>query len=113
MRPLCTGPGWTTVLRGAVSQRTRSPSGRPGQRALGACLAEGTQAAAHRVEVRARVEREQPGLVQLDTRAQVAMLLGVEDHARVHRLATLDPLGIAPAGSGRAPADQPDGRRDE
>ena len=53
------------------------PQWPPGQRALGARLAEGTQAAAHRVQVRARVEREQPGLVQFDPRAQIAMLLRV------------------------------------
>src|ERR1700761_8679973 len=29
VRPLCTGPGWTMVDLGAVSQRKRSPSERP------------------------------------------------------------------------------------
>ena len=80
--PVCTGPGCTTVLRGAVSQRKRLPmSSCPAAPATGA--ASHTSAAACRARsiasgVGARVERAQPVAVEVDPRAQVVQRPAVD-----------------------------------
>jgi hypothetical protein len=62
-----------------------------GERALGAGALEGPQRGVHGLQVGVRVEGLEPIGVQLDPRPQVAERLGVDDHARVDRLAAFHP----------------------
>ena len=98
VRPVCTGPGCTIVLRGAVRRRKRrprssSPAG-PARRASG--VSPHTVSSARRTQrdavgVGARVQGAQAGLVEVHPGAQVVQGPAVEQHTGVDRLAALDP----------------------
>ena len=117
--PECTGPGWTTVLRGAVSQpkRTRGGLGRgaAGRRVAVADGADPGEGGLDRVDVDAGVERPQPGGVDVQGAAEVVGRLGVQDDADVHALAAVDPrdrpqhrvLEGHPVAGRRLPGEEP------
>ena len=93
--PVCTGPGWITVLRGAVSQRKREPSAsRPAAPAPGSAAQMSAAACSARpiaVGVGGRVQRPQPVDVEVHAGAEVVALAAVDEDAGVERLAPLDP----------------------
>ena len=78
--PVCTGPGWTTVLRGAVSQRNRRPrSSRAGGPASGSPPQMSAAALQRPVDdgrVGVRVQRPQPVDVQVDAGAEEVAAAG-------------------------------------
>ena len=93
--PVCTGPGWITVLRGAVSQRNREPSAsRPAAPAPGSAAQMSAAACSARpiaVGVGGRVQRAQPVDVEVHPGAEVVALPAVDEDAGVQRLPPLDP----------------------
>ena len=106
VRPVCTGPGCTIVLRGAVRRRNRrprssSPAG-PARRASSGppahTVCQGAQHAGDPVGVGARVQGVQAGLVEVHAGAEVVQAAAVEQHAGVDRLAALDPRHHAERG---------------
>jgi hypothetical protein len=89
--PAWTGPGWTTVLRGAVSHRNRSPFGLA---ALGPSPAHtarnGVGGGADGADVDARVQGSQAGDVDMRRGPEIVQRLAVDDHADVDPLTPVD-----------------------
>ena len=94
VRPPCTGPGWTTVLRGALRKPNRTPRSLPAISPSDGVAAtdpgDELESPAHGRPVDARVESGQAQLVDLPRRVEETRLLAVEDDAHVDELLTVD-----------------------